>query len=141
MSDKSTQELLAQGFWRTALYRGILKFGIPGVLLLTVLGLIWNGDQTFEMAWWREGSVGFLLGGFIWGAALWLIARSPLLVRETLNWSLMLAILVSGGIYLFAKLDWISALTILVVVVLYLSVLFLRENTRQEPGNSRPSNN
>jgi hypothetical protein len=131
MSDKSAHDLLAEGFWKATLYRGVLKFGIPGVLLLTVLGLIWNGTQTFELAWWREASIGFLLGGFVWGAALWLIAKSPLLVREALNWSLTLAILVGGGIYLFMKLDWISAITVLVLVASYFLVLFLRENTRQ----------
>ena len=104
MSDELAQKRLAEGFWKCAFYRGVLKFGISGVLILTLLGLIWNGMQTFEMAWWKKGSIGFLLGGFVWGAALWSVARVPQRSREILHWALAFTVVVAVGIYFYIVL-------------------------------------
>lgn len=130
MSEKSAQTLLAEGFWGAALHRGVIKFGVPGVLLLTIVGFLWSGVQTFEMEWWRRGSIGLLGGGFMGGAILWVIAKVPQRVRQVLNWCLAIALFGSGGVYLFLKLDWISALMILVAVAIYVVVLLVRENRR-----------
>jgi len=128
MSEKSAQTLLAEGFWGAAVYRGIIKFAIPGIFLLTMVGLLWSGVQTFDMDWWRRGSIGLLGGGFIGGAILWLIASAPQRVRQILNWCLAIALFGGGAIYLFAKLDWVSALVILVAMAIYVVVLLVREN-------------
>lgn len=92
MPDHRAQKILSRGFWKGSFYIGILRFGIPAAVLLTVIGLMWNGTQTFELAWWRKGTVGFLLGGFVWFASLWLVARLPLLFREVICWGLAFGI-------------------------------------------------
>ena len=92
MSDESAQKVLKRGFWSGLLDMGLLRFGLGGVVLLTAVGVIWNGLQVFDMAWWRKGSVGFLLGGLIGFASLWLLAKLPPLWREVVCWTLAAAI-------------------------------------------------
>jgi len=106
MSDESAQKLLSNGFWRNTLYLGLARFGVFGVVVLTAVGFIWNGAQTFDMAWWRQGSVGFLVGGFIWAAVLWLIAKLPLRVREVICWTLAAVTALFVGIGLVLSLNY-----------------------------------
>jgi hypothetical protein len=130
MSDRRVNNVRARGFWKTAIYDGVLKFGIGGVLLLTFLGLLWNGSETFAMPWWRRGCIATFSGGFVWGTALWLLAISPLRMRELAHWSLALTILGGGGVYLFWKLDIVTAVTIVGAATAYVLLLIIRENKK-----------
>ena len=100
MSDENAQKVLNRGFWSGLLYMGLLRFGLGGVVFLTMVGVIWNGPQAFDMAWWRKGSVGFLLGGLIGFASLWLLAKLPLLWREVICWTLAAVIIAFVGFLL-----------------------------------------
>src|SRR5688500_2811922 len=63
MSDRTIGGIVSDGFWKTALQRGVFRFGLAAVVLLTLLGLIWSGTELFELSWWRTGLILAVVGG------------------------------------------------------------------------------
>ena len=93
ISEDRANRLLAKGFWRFVIFRGLLSFGVWGVLGVSVLGYLRGGTSTFFTAWWRNGVIAFLIAGIVWALLVWLTLRLPAWLREIVCWGvLMIAI-------------------------------------------------
>src|SRR5438093_1552698 len=92
ISDKRANAILALGFWKFVVYRGLLRFALLGVVFVTLVGLWRDGPNTFATPWWRHGSGGFVIGGVVWAIFLWLLLKLPVHIREAACWLLALAI-------------------------------------------------
>jgi hypothetical protein len=101
ISDDRARKFVAEGFWRFVVYRGLLRFGTGGALLVVLIGLLLESTGQFEAHWWKAGSVWFLVGGLTWGAAVWLVLGLPTRWREAICWVLAIAIAVFVGAVLF----------------------------------------
>jgi len=104
MSDDRVHKYLSEGFWRFLVYRGLLRFAVLGIVFITLVGLWRDGVQTFATAWWRNGSIGFVLGGIAWGVAVWLILKLPGRLREVICWILAIGIIAFVGAILVPDL-------------------------------------
>lgn len=92
MSDETAQKLRSEGFWKIIFYRGFFIFGLGGVAFITLTGLIRNGMQTFGTVWWREGTIGFLASGVLFGGFAWLILSISSRLRDIVCWLLLIAV-------------------------------------------------
>ena len=86
VNDRVAQKLLAEGFAKVFVVRGLLSFGFGGAFLITAVGFLLEGSGIVQQRWWREACIGFLLGGLAWGTLLWFTVQLPSRLREPVCW-------------------------------------------------------